>query len=147
VVVRAGKVVLIRRGKPPLKGRWTVPGGTVELGESLSQALVREVREETGLVVRPGPALALLDHIRRERGRVRYHFVIVDFLCRHVSGAGQAGSDAVALAWVAPAHLAAYHLTCDLLHVIRAGLRRSGVRAPLLPRRCRRRIVKSILAQ
>ena len=82
VVVRDGRVLLIRRGKPPLYGRWVVPGGTVELGETLEEALVREMEEETCLRVEPIEVLTVFDRIEREGERVVYHYVIVDYLCR-----------------------------------------------------------------
>lgn len=86
VVIRDGEVLLIRRGKPPLYGRWVVPGGTVELGEPLERALVRELQEETGLVVEPLELLTVFDRIERDGEQVVYHYVIVDYLCRWLSG-------------------------------------------------------------
>ena len=110
VLIHEGRVLLIRRGKEPLRGRWVVPGGTVELGETLEQALVREMEEETGLRVEPGEVLTVFDRILREAGTVRYHYVIVDYLCSYVSGEARAGSDAEAVAWATPAELLAYDL-------------------------------------
>lgn len=103
-------MLLIRRGKEPLRGRWVVPGGTVELGETLEHALVREMDEETGLRVEPGEVLLVFDRITREEGVVRYHYVIVDYLCTYLSGDARAGSDAEAVAWVRPEDLPAYDL-------------------------------------
>ena len=77
-----GRVVLIRRGKEPLRGRWVIPGGTVELGETLQEALVREMQEETGLVVRPREVVLVFDRIQREGPTVEYHYVIVDYALR-----------------------------------------------------------------
>ena len=110
VLVRDGKVLLIRRGKEPLRGRWVVPGGTVEPGETLEEALVREMREETRLEVAPAGLLAVLDAIHREDGRLVYHYVILDYLCRYVSGEARAGSDAEALAWAGPDELPGFDL-------------------------------------
>jgi len=128
VVVHEGKVVLIRRGKEPLRGRWLVPGGTVELGETLEEALVREVREETGLEVRPLELVAVFDRIDRSAGAVSYHYVIVDYVCECVGGVLCAGSDAEAAALVAPEDLARYDLPAKALEVVLEGLRRAGAR-------------------
>ncbi len=121
-----GKVLLIRRGKEPLRGRWVVPGGTVELGETLEEALVREMREETGLTVEPAEIVTVFDRIQRESGRVVYHYVIVDYLCRYVAGEARAGSDAEALVWAGPGELEAYDLPAKALEVVRDGFVRSG---------------------
>ena len=126
VVVRDGRALLIRRGKPPLYGRWTVPGGTVELGERLEDALVREMEEETGLGVEPLEVLAVFDRIERESGRVVYHYVIVDYLCRWRSGEAGAASDALEVAWVSAAELPRYDLPAKALEVVRDALARGA---------------------
>jgi mutator protein MutT len=100
VVVDRGRVLLVRRAKEPGKGNWSLPGGALELGESLSDGVVREVREETGLTVRTVELVELLDRIHRDGDRVRYHYVIADYLCRLVGGEMQAASDAEAVRWV-----------------------------------------------
>jgi 8-oxo-dGTP diphosphatase len=100
VVVREGRVLLVRRGNEPLKGQWSLPGGGLELGESLEAGLIREVREETGLTVEIVELVELLDRIHRDAGRVRYHYVIADYLCRVTGGELQAASDADAVRWV-----------------------------------------------
>jgi len=100
VIVEAGRVLLVRRGTEPLKGHWSLPGGLVELGEGLLSAVVREVREETGLVVEPVELIELLDRIHREADRVRYHYVIADYLCRVTGGKLLAASDADEVRWV-----------------------------------------------
>ncbi|MGD0787638.1 MAG: NUDIX hydrolase [Terracidiphilus sp.] len=100
VVVDGGRVLLVRRGTEPMKGHWTLPGGLVEVGEPLETAVVREVREETGLTVEPVELIELLDRIHRQGERVRYHYVIADYLCRAAGGALQAASDADAVRWV-----------------------------------------------
>ena len=91
VVVEEGRVLLVRRGNEPLKGQWSLPGGMLELGESLTGGVVRELREETGLMVEPVELVELLDRIQREGERVRYHYVLADYLCR-VTGGLFAGS-------------------------------------------------------
>jgi len=100
IIVDAGRVLLVRRGSEPLKGEWSLPGGLVEVGEALLSAIVREVAEETGLVVEPVELIELLDRIHRTDGRVRYHYVIADYLCRVTGGRLQAASDADAVRWV-----------------------------------------------
>jgi ADP-ribose pyrophosphatase YjhB (NUDIX family) len=100
VVVDRGRVLLIRRGTEPLKGQWSLPGGMLELGESLVAGVVREVREETGLAVEVVELVELLDRIHRDEDRVRYHYVIADYLCRVTGGALEAASDADAVRWV-----------------------------------------------
>jgi 8-oxo-dGTP diphosphatase len=104
VVVDRGRVLLVRRGHEPLKGKWSLPGGLLELGESLIEGVVREVREETGLTVEPLELIELIDKVHREDGaegqRIRYHFVIADYLCRVLNGELQAASDADAVRWV-----------------------------------------------
>ncbi len=100
VIVHDGRVLLIRRGRDPMKGHWTFPGGVLEVGESLAEGLAREVREETGLVVEVLELVELLDRIHREDGRVRFHYVIADYLCRVTGGELNAASDADAARWV-----------------------------------------------
>ncbi len=111
VVIHRGRVLLIRRGGEPLRGEWSIPGGLVELGEGLEEAARRELKEETGLDVEPLEVLEVFDRIFRERGRVRYHFVIVDFACRLKSGRLRPGSDVLEARWVRRADLPRFHLT------------------------------------
>jgi ADP-ribose pyrophosphatase YjhB (NUDIX family) len=90
----------------------------VELGESLDEAIVREVQEETGIRVYPREAMAVFDRIDRADGRVVHHYVVVDFLCDYVSGAARAASDAEDVAWVAPEDVARYDLPAKALEVV-----------------------------
>jgi ADP-ribose pyrophosphatase YjhB (NUDIX family) len=117
-MIHEGRVLLIRRGKEPLRGRWVVPGGTVELGETLETALVREVEEETGLIVAPREVVTVFDRIERDGGRVVYHYVIVDYRCDYVSGTPRAASDAADVALVAQADLPRYDLPAKALEVV-----------------------------
>jgi ADP-ribose pyrophosphatase YjhB (NUDIX family) len=128
VVVHQGRVLLVQRGTEPLKGRWSIPGGLIEVGESLHEAVAREVREETGLVVEPVELVELLDRIHREGERVRYHYVIADYLCRVVSGTLLAASDAAAVRWVERAEWnshSALALDPITVRVIEAGWQRA----------------------
>lgn len=127
VLVHEGRVLLIRRGKEPLYGRWVVPGGTVELGEPLDEALVRELREETGLEVEPLELITVFDRIERDGDRVLFHYVIVDYLCRWISGEARAASDALEVAWAAPSELDRFDLPTKALEVVQDAFRRSGL--------------------
>jgi ADP-ribose pyrophosphatase YjhB (NUDIX family) len=109
IVVEDGRVVLVQRGQEPLAGHWTLPGGALELGETLETGVAREMLEETGLVVDVGPVVDVFDRILTdEAGRVRYHYVLVDFLCRPRAGSLAAGSDVVDVRLVDPADLASW---------------------------------------
>jgi mutator protein MutT len=121
VVVDQSRVLLIRRASEPFKGHWSLPGGLVEVGEGLLDAVVREVREETGLLVEPLELIELLDRIFREGARVRYHYVIADYLCRVTGGALQAASDADAVRWADRAEWSALQLDPVTQRVIEAG--------------------------
>ncbi len=101
IVVRGGEVLLVERGREPSRGKWGIPGGVVEVGETVEEALVREVREETGCECKPVKHLATFDSIRRDDdGRVHWHYVLVEYLCRYVSGEPRASDDAAEARWV-----------------------------------------------
>jgi len=119
VIIDGDRVLLVKRAHEPLKGEWSLPGGAVEVGESLEAALVREVREETCLDVTVGPVVEVLDRIGRDANdRVEYHFVIVDYLCRVASGTATCGSDAAEVQWAQRSDLARYRLTAAATRVI-----------------------------
>jgi len=119
VIVEDGKVVIVKRRYEPLAGRWSLPGGALELGETLETAVAREMREETGLDVEVGPVIEVFDRIILDaERRVRYHFVLVDYLCWPVGGQLQAGSDVDEAILVDPASLDAYDLTVKAQAVI-----------------------------
>jgi 8-oxo-dGTP diphosphatase len=122
VVVSGKRVLLIRRGREPLKGQWSIPGGMVELGESLIGAMRREVKEETGLKVEPLKVVSVFDRIQANRARVQYHYVIIDYVCRRKGGRLKAGSDALDARWVNRQDLARYHLSPKVEEVIAEAL-------------------------
>ncbi|HEY63182.1 MAG TPA: NUDIX hydrolase [Caldilineae bacterium] len=116
-------VLLIRRGQPPRQGEWGVPGGLVELGESLADAVRREVREECGIEIRVGPLLGIFQPIvRDEVGRVRFHYVVLDYLAYYTGGVLRPASDIEAAEWVAPERLADYSLRQETEEVVRRAL-------------------------
>jgi 8-oxo-dGTP diphosphatase len=101
VVFNKDKVLLVLRAKPPAKNHWTIPGGCVELGETLQEAAEREIREETGLIIRAGEPVYTFDVIERDaNGAIRFHYVIVDLAADYVSGELRPGDDATDACWV-----------------------------------------------
>lgn len=132
VILKEGRVLLIRRGTEPMKGRWSIPGGLIELGEGLHEAARRETLEETGLVVEPVELVELVDRIYREENRVRYHYVIADYLCRVVSGEARAGSDAAGVCWASAEECqpgGALNLDAFTARVVLAGFKMAAARA------------------
>ena len=123
VILDRGRVLLVKRARPPLQGEWSLPGGVVELGETLPQAVVREVREETGLAVDVGSVLEVIERVQESTdGRVEYHYVIIDYLCRAQPGEPAHGSDAAAVQWADASDLASYRLTPITTAVIHKAL-------------------------
>jgi len=123
VIVHDGKVVLIKRRYEPLAGQWSLPGGAVEVGETLEASVAREMLEETGLEVEVGPVIEVFDRITRDDdGRVRYHYVLVDYLCWPLGGTLQAGSDVDDAVLVDPSALSPYKLTAKATAVIERAL-------------------------
>jgi 8-oxo-dGTP diphosphatase len=126
VIVHENRVLLIRRGTPPLLGEWSLPGGVLECGETLREAVIREAREETGLVIETRDMLGVYERvIRAEDGRVRYHFVLIDFLCHPSDGELKAGSDAADVRWFTREELPALKLAHDANDVALKGLARA----------------------
>lgn len=131
VIIDSGRVLLGKRRHPPSAGEWSIPGGRLEVGETVRQAAVREAREETGLLVEPQELLGVFERIVRDpAGKVRYHYVLIDFLCRQVGGAMCAASDAAEVRWFTPAEVETLLLPKDTAEVIRLGLEKSGNRSP-----------------
>ena len=127
VIVQNNRVLLIRRGNAPLLGEWSLPGGVLECGETLRDATIREAREETGLTVETGEMLGVFERIiRSEDGCVRYHYVLIDFLCRVVTGDLKSGSDAADVRWFTREELDGVNLPDDTRDVIEKGFNSSS---------------------
>ncbi len=115
----AGRVLLVERGKDPLKGWWSLPGGILETGERLAEGVKREVAEETGLEVDPYEMFEIFERILRDdEGRAEYHYVLIDYLCRVTGGEARAADDAAGLAWVKREELRSYKITAGTLDVV-----------------------------
>ncbi len=126
VIIEDGRVLLVKRGHAPLAGEWSIPGGALELGETLRQAAVREAREETGLTVETSHLLGVYDRVLRDdEGRTLYHYVLVDFLCCRVAGELQASGDADEVRWFTAQEADNLPLPKDTAEVIRLGFERS----------------------
>jgi 8-oxo-dGTP diphosphatase len=126
IIVEDGRALLVKRGHPPLLGDWSIPGGVLEVGETVRQAAAREALEETGLVVVPEELLGVFDRVIRDPdGLVRYHYLLVDFLCRCTGGNLCAAADADDVRWFTPAELEKLPLAEDTAEVIRLGFERA----------------------
>ena len=130
VVLDGARVLLVRRGKPPLAGKWSLPGGLVELGETTREAIRREVAEECGLEIHVGEVAGILDRVVRDgEGRIRYHWVLVDYVAFAVSGTLCAASDADAAQWVEVEEVERLDTTDGLMDMIRRALTVAGGRS------------------
>ena len=115
----SGRVLLIQRGRPPRRGGWGLPGGMLDLGERLSEAAAREVREECGVEIAVGGVAGVFEPITLDDGgRIEYHYVVIDFWASYVAGEAVAGDDAAAVAWVSLDDLAPYALLPESTQVI-----------------------------
>jgi 8-oxo-dGTP diphosphatase len=139
VIIELGRALLIRRGSEPLRGEWSIPGGTLELGESLEHGVARELREETGLDVRVLELIEVFDRIFSDEGsdseppagqkRPRFHFVIVDYLCERISGEAIAGSDVTDVAFAREDQLGDFGLTETATRVLKRAFAMDRARA------------------
>jgi 8-oxo-dGTP diphosphatase len=127
IIVDAGRVALVKRGQAPLLGEWSIPGGMLELGETLRQGAEREALEETGLVVRATQLLGVFDRVvLDDEKRCQYHYVLIDFLCERLSGDLHAAGDAADADWFTLKELSGLPLPEDTASVIRMGLEKGG---------------------
>jgi 8-oxo-dGTP diphosphatase len=144
VIIDRGRAVLIRRGSEPLLGEWSIPGGTLEIGETLEQGVARELLEETGIRVRVLELIEVFDRIYMENGstgakdhkKPRFHYVIADYLCERIGGEPRAGSDVTDLAFVGEDELARFHLTETATRILKKAFamhRASGNREKMTP--------------
>jgi len=119
VVISKGRTLLIRRGAPPLEGQWSIPGGMLEVGETLTEGVRRELLEETGIEVSVGELIEVFERINMDAaGKTRYHFVVLDYLCEEMGGEPRAGSDVTDVAWATPHELQKYSLSETATRVI-----------------------------
>jgi 8-oxo-dGTP diphosphatase len=126
IIIQGNQVVLVKRGHAPLQGKWSIPGGVLEIGETLRKAAIREAFEETGLSIEPGELLGVFERVLPdEKGRMKYHYVLIDFLCRRVAGELAAGDDADEVRWFRRDELAALELARETEEVILKGFEKA----------------------
>jgi len=119
IILERDRVLLVERGRPPLKGYWSLPGGVLEIGERLEEGIRREVREETGLEIEPLRVVEVFERIMRDAaGRAEYHYVLIDYLCRVKGGTLCAASDCARAEWAPRRRLREYRITEGTLPVI-----------------------------
>ena len=119
LIFEGDEILLVERGREPLKGYWSLPGGVLETGESLKDGIRREVREETGLEIEPLEIAEVFERIMRDaEGQAEYHYVLIDYICRVTGGTLGAADDSSAVAWVKRGDLGDYKLTEGTLPVI-----------------------------
>ena len=127
IIIEDERVVLVKRGHAPLQGKWSIPGGVLEVGETLRKAVVREVREETALTIEPGELLGVFERvIPDEQGKMKYHYVLIDFLCRRATGELKAGDDAAEVGWFREDQLSALELARETEEVILKGFEKAA---------------------
>ena len=106
ITIHEGRVLLVKRGAAPNRGQWAIPGGTLQLGETLQECVAREILEETGVTIKVGDCVYVFDYLERdEAGKVKYHFVVVDYIGKYISGEPKGGDDAEEAGWFKPEDL------------------------------------------
>ena len=126
IIIQGDQVALVKRGHPPLQGKWSIPGGVLEVGETLRKAAIREALEETGLTVEPGELLGVFERVLPDdQGRMKYHYVLIDFLCGPVAGELVAGDDADEVRWFRRDQLAPLQLARETEEVILKGFEKA----------------------
>lgn len=126
VIAEGGCVLLIKRGHAPAMGEWSIPGGAMEIGETVREAVMREVREETGLFVEAKNLLGVFDRVLRDPSdRVQFHYVLIDFLCTPTGGQLKAGGDAAEARWFTAEEVGELSLAEDTLEIVHKGLTES----------------------
>ena len=127
LIFNGDELLLIKRGKDPGRGRWAIPGGAVKAGETLAEALAREMMEEVGLTVEVGPLVEMVERVfRDEDGRVMYHYVIMDYLCLPGPETPKPGSDAAELKYVPPEQWTDYGLPAFSIRILEKGRQMAG---------------------
>ena len=127
ILLKRDRILMAQRGKEPLKGWWSLPGGALETGESLADGVRREVREETGLEIRPMGVLEIFERIMRDsKGDAEYHYVLIDYVCRIIGGTLCAGDDVCRVEWVRRSDLVKLQITEGTLGVIEKAFRERG---------------------
>lgn len=127
LIIEGDSILLVQRGKQPLQGQWSLPGGAIETGELLKTAVAREVREETGLTVEVGAMAEIFERLMPDAtGATEYHYVLLDYLCRVISGTPRPGDDSCAVAWVRRQDLHTLPITAGTLEVIERVFERYG---------------------
>jgi 8-oxo-dGTP diphosphatase len=128
IIIEQDRVALVKRGHAPLEGKWSIPGGVLEVGETLRKAVVREAREETGLTIEPGELLGVFERVLPdEHGKMQYHYVLIDFLCRRVAGELEAGDDAIEVRWFRREELGELELARETEEVIVKGFEKAAI--------------------
>ncbi|MBN1642959.1 MAG: NUDIX hydrolase [Anaerolineae bacterium] len=123
-VCRGEQVLVVQRAREPSRGVWTVPGGVVDLGEEMAQAAAREVREECGIAVEVGAVVGVIDNIVRDAdGAVRYHYAIIDYAARYLSGELAPNDELAGAAWITPAQFDTYRISPRVRPILLAALR------------------------
>ena len=118
VVIHNDRILLVKRGKQPAQGEWAIPGGSVELGETLQAAVEREIHEETGVTIRAGKIIYTFDSIVMDGNRTRFHYVILDFEASYVAGEPRAGDDVLEAGWFGPGQLKTLGVNSRTLHLL-----------------------------